>query len=56
MDIFHFLEFVSLKYLHHTVDTFSDFQWATALISEKTDSVITHLLDVMAVMGIPAQI
>ena len=56
MDVFHFAEFGNLKYVHHTIDTFSGFQWATALISEKADSVITHLLEVMAVMGIPAQI
>ena len=35
---------------------YSGFQWATALSSEKADSVITHLLEVMAIMGIPAQI
>ncbi|MBV2133725.1 DDE-type integrase/transposase/recombinase [Pseudomonas sp. MAP12] len=56
MDVFHFAEFGNLKYVHHTIDTFSGFQWATALNSEKADSVITHLLEVMAVMGIPAQI
>ena len=31
---------------------YSEFQWATALSSGKADSVITHLLEVMAVMGI----
>ena len=36
--------------------TYSGFQWATALSSEKADSVITHLLEVMAIMGIPTQI
>ncbi|MGE9714896.1 DDE-type integrase/transposase/recombinase [Escherichia coli] len=56
MDVFHFAEFGNLKYVHHTIDTFSGFQWATALNSEKADSVITHLLEVMAVMGIPAPI
>ena len=56
MDVFHLAEFGNLKYVHHTIDTFSGFQWATALSSEKADSVITHLLEVMAVMGIPAQI
>ena len=48
--------FSKLKYAHHTVDTYSGFQWATALPSEKADSVITHLLEVMAIMGIPTQI
>jgi hypothetical protein len=53
---FHFTEFAKLKYVHHTRDTYSGFQWATALVSEKADSVITHLLEVMAIMGIPTQI
>ncbi|EGV93609.1 HERV-K_3q27.3 provirus ancestral Pol protein [Cricetulus griseus] len=56
MDVFHFAEFGNLKYVHHTIDKFSGFHWATALNSEKADSVIVHLLEVMAVMGIPAQI
>ena len=29
------------KYVHHTIDTYSGFQWATAL--EKADSLITDL-------------
>lgn len=32
----------------HTTDTYSGFQWATALSSEKAESVITRLLEVMA--------
>ena len=56
MDVFHFTEFGKLKYVYHTIDTYSGFQWATALSSENTDSVITHLLAAMAIMGIPAQI
>ena len=56
MDVFHFAEFGKLKYVHHTIDTFSGFQWATALSSEKADSVITHLLKLMTFMDIPAQI
>ena len=32
------------------------FQWAIALASAKADFVITHLLEVMAIMGIPLQI
>ena len=52
MDVFHFTEFGNLKYVYHT---FSRFQWATALGSEKADSVIAHLLEVMAIMGIPVQ-
>lgn len=34
-------------------DTYSGFQRKTALSSEKADSVIIHLLEVMAIMGIP---
>ena len=56
MDVFHFTEFENLKYVHHTIDTYSSFQWATALSSEKADSLITHLLEVMVIMDIPAQI
>ena len=56
MDVFHFMEFGKLKYVYHTIDTYSGFQWATALTSEKADSVITHLMEIMAIMGIPAQI
>ena len=56
MDVFHFIEFGKLRYVHHTIDTYSGFQWATALASEKADSVITHMLEVMAIMGIPLQI
>ena len=32
------------------------FSWATSLSSEKADSVLTHLLEVMVIMGIPVQI
>ncbi|KAL6044970.1 hypothetical protein STEG23_011887 [Scotinomys teguina] len=56
MDVFHFMEFGRLMYVHHTIDTYSGFQWATPMSSEKADSVITHLLEVMAIMGIPVQI
>lgn len=50
MDVFHFVEFGQLRHLHHTVDTYSGLQWTTALSSEKADSVITHLLEVMPIM------
>ena len=56
MDVFHFMKFGKLKYVHHTIDMYSGFQWATALSSEKADSVIIHLLEVMAIVGMPAQI
>lgn len=51
--LFHCVEFEKLKFIHLTIDTYSGFQWATAFSSEKVDSVITHLLEVMAIMGIP---
>ena len=56
MYVFHLVEFGKLKYVHHTIDIYSSFQWATALSSEKAGSVIMHLLEVMAIMGIPTQI
>ena len=56
MRVFQFAELGKLKYVCNTIDTYSGFQWATALSSGKADSVITHLLEVMAIMGIPAQI
>ena len=45
--------FWKIKYAHHTIDTF---HWANAFSSEKADSVITHLLKVMSIMAISAQI
>ena len=48
MDVFHITEFGKLRCIHHIIDMFSGFQWVTALSSEKADSVITHLLEVMA--------
>jgi hypothetical protein len=44
------------KLYTHTIVTYSRFQWATALSSEKADAVITHLLEVMCLIGIHAQI
>lgn len=42
--------------MQYTIDTYAGFQWATPLASEQADSVITHLLDIMAIMRIPRQI
>ena len=56
MNVFCSTEFGKLKYVHHTIDIYSRFRWSTALPSEKADTVITHLLEVMAIMGIPTQI
>ena len=50
MDMFHFTKFWKLKYVYCTIATYLGFQWAT------TDSIKTHLLGVMAIMGIPVQI
>ena len=55
MDVFHFTEFGKVKYVHHTINTYSGFKQATALVSEKADSVIKHQLEVMAFMGTPIQ-
>lgn len=46
--MFYFTEFGKLNYMHHTTGTYSGFQWTTALASEKGDSIITYLLEVMA--------
>ena len=51
MDVFHFAEFGKLKYMHCTIYTYSGFQWVTAFSSENVNSVIMHLLDIMAIMG-----
>ena len=56
MSMFDFVEFRKLKYVHHTIDTYTGFQWETALCSEKADLVITHLLEVLAIIGIIAPI
>ena len=54
--MFHFVEFGKVRYVHHTIDTYSGFQLTTALSSEKNGSVISHLLEVMAIMGIPVHV
>ena len=56
MDVFHFEEFGKLKCVHHTIDTYSWFQQVIALHAEKADSVITHLLELMVIMGMTIQI
>lgn len=54
MDMFHFVESGKLTLIHGTTDTYSESQWETALNSEKADSIITHLLQIMTIMGIRA--
>ena len=56
MDIFHFTGLGKLKYVYHTIDTYSGFKWTTTLASEKADFVIGHLLEVKAIIGISIQI
>ena len=56
MDVFHIVEFGKIKYIHRTIDTYSEFQWASALSLEDTDSVFMHLLAFMANMSMPAHI
>ena len=56
MDMVFVVEFEKLKHVLHTIDTYSGFQWAMALSLQKNVLVITHLLEVMTIMGIPAQI
>ena len=51
MGVFRFAEFGKLKYVYHTIDTYSGFLWETALSSEMAGLVITHLLEVMDIIG-----
>ena len=56
MDVIYISSFGQQKCVHHTIDTCTHFQWATALHSEKADAVITHLLSCFAVMGLPIEL
>jgi hypothetical protein len=40
-------------FIYHLIDICSEFQWAFALSSEKGDSVISHLLKIMAILEMP---
>lgn len=57
VDVFHFVEFEILKYvhmlIHHTADAHSEFQRASALNSEMYDYEIAHFLEVMAILEVP---
>lgn len=44
MSILPTAEFRKLKHIHYTIDTYSGFQWVSALSSEKVDSIIILLL------------
>ncbi|KAL6056195.1 hypothetical protein STEG23_009514, partial [Scotinomys teguina] len=48
--------FGKLKYVHHTIDIYPVFKWSTPMSPEKTDSIITHLLEVVIIIGIHVQI
>lgn len=52
MDVFHLTELEKLKYIYLTIDVNCGFQWTSAISPEKTDSIFTHLLETMAVMGV----
>ena len=55
MDVIYISSFGQQKYVHHTIDTYTHVQWATALHSEKADTVI-NLLSCFAVMGLPIEL
>ena len=48
INIFHLADFEKMNYFHHNIHTF------LGLCTEMTDSIITHLLEAMALMGTPA--
>jgi transposase InsO family protein len=52
VDVIYISKFDKQKYVCHSIDTYSKFQWAT-LTKEKADAVILHLLEAFNVMGIP---
>lgn len=56
MDVTHVAEFGRMKYVHVTVDTYSNFIWATAHTGEKARQVERHLSCCFAVMGVPQRI
>jgi hypothetical protein len=49
--MFHFV-----RYLQNSIHVYSGFQWATALTSEKGDSITKHFLEIMAIMVISTEI
>ena len=53
IDVFHFAESGKLKFRKNIIDTYSECQSTTGLNSEKSDSVIVHVLEIMAIIGIP---
>jgi hypothetical protein len=55
VDVFHFAKFVKERYIHHTTEMYSGFQWSTAISSKNPDCVIVHLFNTMEIIGIIAQ-
>jgi transposase InsO family protein len=53
MDVTYVSKFGKQKYVHHSIDTYSKFQWVTTLTKEKADAIILHLLEAFNVRGIP---
>lgn len=53
VDVILSTEFGKLECVHQTIDMYLGFQWATILTFEKADSVITHVLEVTAIIGLP---
>ena len=56
MDVTHCPELFPFSFLHVCIDTNSSFIWATPLLGEATQHVITHLLACFAVTGTPSSI
>lgn len=48
----YFASFGRLHQLHHIIDTYSGFQWAIALSSEKASAVIQHLYECFNIMDL----
>ena len=56
MDVTHCPELSQSSFLYVCIDTKSSFIWATPLLREATQHIITHLLACFAVMGTPSSI
>lgn len=56
MDVTHFSEFGTLKYIHVSIDTCSGVIHATPMSGEKTRDVISHCLSAWATWGKPSQL
>lgn len=58
--VLHFIGFGELRYVYVLIyiiqKTCLEFQWAFSLCSERDDSEIAHLLEIMTVFSMPLQI